>query len=359
MSIKEIQYQCLERNIPFYCYRLPGAQEVVMGIQSSPEVLPSGNFEKEKIEKGFLIAPFVISAENAPLFIREDFRITGNTSDKELEDWICSVHFESEGSESPEYIQPQEEYLEEVADLVRALNGDKLSKVVYSRVIALKKSFTDNFGLFQALMHSYPDAFAYYFHIPGNVVWMGATPELFLEVQPEILKTIALAGTKKTPNESWSGKEYREQEYVSRFIREVFDSCSLKEREESAPKAVRAGECIHLKTDFSVRANLSGSGINQLIKLLHPTPAVCGYPQKEAMNEILKREKHNRQFYSGFLGPVSAINRMNLFVNLRCMRIGREHVELFVGGGITKDSDPQEEWNETVLKAQTLMNLIS
>jgi isochorismate synthase len=132
----------------------------------------------------------------------------------------------------------------------------------------------------------------------------------------------------------------------------------LNNRIESEIKSVNAGECTHLRTDFSVYADLSGSDVDRLIRLLHPTPAVCGYPQKEAMDEILKRERHGRQFYSGFSGPVSATNQMELFVNLRCMKIGRERIELFVGGGITKESDPQKEWDETVLKARTVMKFL-
>jgi len=358
MSIEEIQYQCLKRNIPFYCYRLPDTKEVIMGVQKTPVVSSFDGFAKKNEKKGFLIASFVFSEEKPPLFIKEDFCVTEETPNEALETWIHSVHFEAKNSETFECVQTQEEYLKEVSDLIRLLKEGELSKIVYSRVIALKNLSGDGFNLFQALVRDYPEAFVYCFHIPGKAVWMGATPELFLQVQPGVLKTVALAGTKRIPDELWGEKEYKEHEYVSRFIRGVLDSCSLNDRTESEIKPVNAGECAHLRTDFSVYADLSGLEVGQLIKLLHPTPAVCGYPQKEAMDEILRRERHDRQFYSGFLGPVSATNQMDLFVNLRCMKIGKERIELFVGGGITKDSDPQEEWDETVLKALTVMRII-
>ena len=358
MSIEEIQYQCLERNIPFYCYRLPDTKEVVMGVQHTPVVSSFGGFAEKDERKGFLIAPFVLSEKNPSLFIREDFCVTEETPDDALETWIRSVHFEAESSETFECAQTQEEYLKEVSDLICLLENGELSKIVYSRVIGLEKSSGNDFNLFQSLVRDYPEAFVYCFFIPGKAVWMGATPELFLQVQPGVLKTIALAGTRKISDESWSDKEYKEHEYVSRFIRGVLDCCSLNDRAESEIKSVNAGECVHLRTDFSVHADLSGSEVERLVGLLHPTPAVCGYPQKEALEEILGRERHERQFYSGFLGPVSAANRMELFVNLRCMKIGKEHIELFVGGGITKDSDPQGEWDETVLKARTVMRII-
>jgi isochorismate synthase len=43
-----------------------------------------------------------------------------------------------------------------------------------------------------------------------------------------------------------------------------------------------------------------------------------------------------------------------LFVNLRCARYGKDALELFVGGGINSDSDPGQEWEETVKKAGTM-----
>jgi len=359
MSIEEFQYQCLTRNIPFYCYRLPDAKEVVMGVQNSPVVSPFDGFAEKGGKRGFLIAPFALSEGNPPLFIREDFCVTEKTSAQALEKWIHSVHFDAENSETFEYVQTQEDYLKEVSELISLLETGELSKIVYSRVIALENLSGNCFNLFQSLVQDYSEAFVYCFHIPGKAVWMGATPELFLQVQPTgILKTVALAGTKRFPDESWSDKEYNEHKYVSRFIRGVLDYCGLKNRTESEIKSVNAGECAHLRTDFSIFADLSGSDIDRLVKLLHPTPAVCGYPQKEAMDEILRRERHNRQFYSGFLGPVSAANQMELFVNLRCMKIVEERIELFVGGGITKESNPQEEWDETVLKAGTVMRII-
>ncbi len=359
MSIKEIQYQCLRRNVPFYCYRLPDTGNMVMGVQQTPVVAAFDGFPETGGTKGFLIAPFATSRETPPLFIREDFCVTGETPNDALETWIRTVHFETESLETAEYGQSQEEYLREVSNLIDLLKKGELSKIVYSRIIVLENSQEDSVDLFQKLMHSYPEAFVYYFFIPGKAIWMGATPELFLQVRPGILSTVALAGTRKITDKTWSQKEYEEHEYVSRFIRNVLDDCQLNDRTESLPKAVNAGECVHLRTDFSVRADLSGKEVSRLIKLLHPTPAVCGYPQQEAMTEILQRERHDRQFYSGFLGPVSAPDQMELFVNLRCMKIGEKRIELFVGGGITKDSDPQEEWNETELKARTLKIIIT
>jgi isochorismate synthase len=117
----------------------------------------------------------------------------------------------------------------------------------------------------------------------------------------------------------------------------------------------------------------------EIIKELHPTSAVCGLPKPEAMSFILEHEHYNREYYSGFLGELnvkSAIHRRrkslnqeqlaiksiktisDLHVNLRCMKVSESYVEIYVGGGITADSQPEAEYLETVAKSQTLLNVL-
>ena len=159
MSIEEIQYQCLKRNIPFYCYRLPDTKGVVMGVQKTPVVSSFDGFAEKNEKKGFLIAPFVLSEEKPPLFIKEDFCVTEGTSNEALETWIRSVHFEAENSETFECIQTQEEYLKEVSDLIRLLKESKLSKIVYSRVITLEnrlKGCISNYHFGDSSFHCVP-----------------------------------------------------------------------------------------------------------------------------------------------------------------------------------------------------------
>ena len=96
----------------------------------------------------------------------------------------------------------------------------------------------------------------------------------------------------------------------------------------------------------------------RLTKLFHPTPAVCGLPQEKAFQFIQNTELHNRSYYTGFLGPVWLHEKLDLYVNLRCMQVFENYLALHLGGGITKDSEPQKEWQETCDKAQTLLAVL-
>jgi isochorismate synthase len=95
-----------------------------------------------------------------------------------------------------------------------------------------------------------------------------------------------------------------------------------------------------------------------MLQLLHPTSAVCGQPLDTALEFIHKHENHDRQFYTGYLGPVNFQNRTDIFVNLRCLQVLQKELILYAGAGITQDSIPEREWEETELKLNTLLNAI-
>jgi len=98
--------------------------------------------------------------------------------------------------------------------------------------------------------------------------------------------------------------------------------------------------------------------IGQLLEILHPTPAVCGYPKKETYKLILENEGYDRRYYSGFIGQLSLNGKTDLFVNLRCMQIMPEKLTFFAGGGLLSYSELEAEWEETEEKLQTMLSLI-
>jgi isochorismate synthase len=81
-------------------------------------------------------------------------------------------------------------------------------------------------------------------------------------------------------------------------------------------------------------------------------------PKARALEFILAHEPHERSFYSGYLGPVHMDGVSRLHVNLRCMQLHTDQAYLYVGGGITPQSNPTAEWRETVLKSETLLAVL-
>ncbi|MDX1349325.1 MAG: chorismate-binding protein, partial [Putridiphycobacter sp.] len=142
---------------------------------------------------------------------------------------------------------------------------------------------------------------------------------------------------------------------VSRFIEKEMQQCGVINIEKTGPYTFDTGALFHLKTDF--KGSIIYDNQIGLIKKLHPTPATCGTPQAVTFNYVINAEPHKRSIYCGFLGPITE-NQSHLFVNLRCMQILNDRAYLYVGGGITGDSEPEKEWDETINKSKTLASFL-
>jgi len=168
-----------------------------------------------------------------------------------------------------------------------------------------------------------------------------------------------LAGTqvyKGTTDVVWQEKELQEQQFVTDFIINNLEKVT-KNLQKSTVKTVKAGNLVHLKT--VITGNLEQQELKNIINVLHPTPAVCGLPKEQAKAFILANENYKRGYYTGFLGELNINTSTSLFVNLRCMNIDKNKATIYVGGGITKDSNPEKEYEETVAKSKTMKRVLT
>lgn len=267
----------------------------------------------------------------------------------------------------------QEQFEERVRRAVEQIERGIMRKVVLSRTKTIQFGQTpDAVTLFRRLCRTYPTAFVSGVYLPEqNQIWLGATPEKLVSQDAQgMFRTVSLAGTQsafdsegqqKRPSEAqWTQKEIEEQALVSRYIIECFKRIRLREYIEQGPRTMLAGNLMHLRTDFTV--DTGAVNFPQLatvmLRLLHPTSAVCGMPREPALGFIEQHETHDRELYSGYLGPVNVRSETHLFVNLRCVKLEGETGTLFAGAGITEDSVPEREWRETELKCQTFLNTL-
>ena len=259
-------------------------------------------------------------------------------------------------------------FIQLVKKALESINEERFEKVVLSRYKIV--SLPENFNLIDRFFHlcsTYPDAFVSLVYLPSNGVWIGATPETLVHIDKnQIFRTVALAGTQlkglfKDPRKAtWTQKEIIEQALVSRHIIDCFKQIRLREFIEKGPYTTVAGDLLHLCTEFSVDMKVVSFPRlgDVMLKLLHPTSAICGRPKDMALDFILKYEKYNRQLFSGYLGPVNVNNESHIFVNLRCIRVFRRLALAYAGAGITADSIPQEEWKEVEMKMKTITDHI-
>lgn len=273
----------------------------------------------------------------------------------------------------------KEDFTKIVSEGISQIEADVFQKVVLSRTkqIALSPNI-DISSIFDKLCEVYPTAFVSVVSLPHlGVVWVGASPETLVSQDSKgVFRTMALAGTQSAydadgnqivPSEAlWRQKEIEEQSFVTRYIINCLKKIRVREFEEIGPKTIIAGNLMHLRTEIiidTVEINYPQLA-TVMLDLLHPTSAVCGMPKIPATEFILTNEGFDREFYSGYLGPVNmqanwvGESESHIFVNLRTMKIQNSTATLYAGCGITKDSNPEKEWNETEMKTQTLGKIL-
>ena len=353
--------QLLNKRFPFAVYQHPGTGEVCVVAQC--DMLNHVCDVKEVIDKpGFIIFPFNSAKTNEGFFINKELFACGNDEfDKLLNDLK-----RLSPNNKPQGVRPvtetkKSDYMRVAEYAVQKLKKGELDKVVLSRVKEKEVDAGFNVGdFYQRLTKKYPNAFVYLFSIPGTGTWIGATPETLLNRMPDgEMVIMALAGTAKSeagkPVE-WGQKEIEEQRYVSDYIKLRLSELGISSFMEEPTQTVTAGNMAHIRTIFRIPVG-EADEVAELIKGLHPTPAVCGLPKAEAYRFIEQVEQHDRRFYTGYLGPWRLNGMSTLFVNLRCAEITNDKISLFVGGGLTAASNPEKEWQETELKATTLLSV--
>ncbi len=250
----------------------------------------------------------------------------------------------------------KEQYINLAKEYIGLCKNKAIEKIILSRVRVAENKTSDLFLLFEKLCNTYDHSFNYVLNHPNYGMWMGASPEVLItNSNNNSYKTIALAGSKKWGNNIvWGNKEIEEQQYVKVYIENILNNHSKNVQCTNDLETIKAGNIAHLKSTFHFSLN---SSVFNLIQDLHPTPAVCGIPMKITKDLIQKHEIHNRELYTGYIGEQNHTST-SLYVNLRCMKITSNKFSIYVGGGITSKSDPQEEWEETEIKAQTMLSLI-
>ncbi|MBA7540106.1 Isochorismate synthase MenF [subsurface metagenome] len=355
---------CLEKRLVFAIYRLPGQEDISLIIQNDQKLQEINSLDDISSKGGFLIAPFSKNTLDKSYLIRPDlfFRNTLTSDEIEIAKSL-SISFLNGTGHIPPDETCNEDYLQQIRKTIKEIEKGEYDKVVLSRVKIIPGEFLSHLKrIFKLLCESYPNAFVYLFRFKDHC-WTGATPEPLIGTKKDELYTVSLAGT-RSYNESnmdisnWNHKELMEQEYVTQYIENVLNGYNISEYQKKGPYTKKAGRLIHLRTDFSFTFDEAGNNLAPLISALHPTAAICGMPMEKSLGFIKGIENHNREYYAGYLGPVGVDDRLQLFVNLRCMKVLENKLALFVGGGITDGSVPEDEWEETEIKADTLLSVV-
>ena len=346
-ELKDNIHASLKNKFPFVAYKKPNTSSGNVIFQKDSKEY----FTNDYSENGFVFAPF--NSDEKALFIpfsnaeRHTFKI--DTDSFLSESTIDVVASKDE----------RDNHINLVQKGIDFIHHSTADKIVLSRKQVLEIEAIDLIKIYQKLVINYPSAYVYFWYHPATGVWMGATPEVLLSIKNEQFKIMSLASTQEYKGDldvSWNTKEIEEHQIVTDYIVSKLEKKNLK---ISETYTVKAGSLVHLRADISGRISSSDFDLKKMIQVLHPTPAICGMPKELAKEFILKNENYHREYYTGFLGEIND-KTIDLFVNLRCMKLdaNQKQVSLYIGGGITKDSNATLEWEETVAKSKVMKKVL-
>ncbi len=264
-------------------------------------------------------------------------------------------------------IEP-EKWKQAVTNLAKEVREGVLEKVVLARELRLRSE--DSFSPYSTLYHLREEqAHSYLFAIEkGADCFLGATPERLIKKTGDEMLSTCLAGSIKrgeTPAEderlgNWllqDSKNLHEHGLVVKMISIAMEQVCQTVEIPHHPVLIKLRNIQHLYTPVKGKAK-TDSLILDMVNLLHPTPALGGYPKEIAMKKIRDEELLDRGWYAGAVGWLDARGNGEFAVAIRSGLLQGKEASLFAGCGIVGDSNPESEYQETIIKFKPMLSAL-
>jgi isochorismate synthase len=344
---------CISKNLNFSVFSVPGSTNFELIIENPDQT--------EKTTTGFIFHPYEVSTNSPSIFISADLHFNSSLlTDMNIET-VNRIPAQKQWRNSNELLEIEKDtYLNDLSEAIEKMAANKTNKFIYSRIKTVKKPDDLDLSKYLILLNeTHKDAYNYLLSHPQSGTWIGASPETLVSWNEAHVSTMSLAGTQPYSQNQpkWSSKEQEEHNYVTKYIEQSFQKSAIP-YETHPTQTVKAGSVFHLKTKINSTDTIGYEQAISLAKRLHPTPAICGVPLSNAKNIIRQTEQHSRLYYTGYLGFIAPHKKVDLFVNLRCLQVFPNNLALYLGGGITQKSVPENEWMETIYKSETLLSVL-
>ncbi len=261
-----------------------------------------------------------------------------------------------------------DQWLNSVARAIEEIKNNRLEKVVLSRLLSAESDHDyDIPGVIQSLQAYKKDS--YLFAIErGESTFIGASPERLIEKSDHVFRTMCLAGTASRSKDAEEDealgvqllrdhKNLSEHQMVVNMITQSMKEICSEVSYPAMPSILKAKSVQHLYTPVEARET-EAHHILELVKRLHPTPAMGGVPIEQALKVINEKESYERGLYASPIGWFDEDGNGEFAVGIRSALFKRNKATLFAGCGIVSDSDPISEKEETKMKFRPMMQAI-
>ncbi len=245
----------------------------------------------------------------------------------------------------------------------------RFSKVVLSRSSLLKLNISNTWLFWLEKLLSYQEeSYIFALRSPDGHCFLGRSPERLLAWRDGVFQVDAIAGTRRRGKTSesdegeWrqlkdSNKDLVEHRYVTHYVSKLLRNLRLQFETVDDEKLLQLTHVQHIRTKFQGRLTAQVDAID-LLKALHPTPAVGGLPTAEAIDFILSTEESPRGLYAGYVGWCGGESG-ECAIGIRSALVFEDTIRVFAGAGIVADSESEWEWEETELKMQNFLHGIA
>ncbi|MDM5334837.1 isochorismate synthase [Ureibacillus composti] len=262
----------------------------------------------------------------------------------------------------------KDEYLESIQKVTGHIKSKEAEKVVIARSLSMEfDDMVTSPQILSHVIHEQPESYLFGLE-RENLLFFGASPERLVKVVDGQAYSSCVAGSikrGKTAEEDHAlgqillndAKNLGEHQYVVEMIVNTFAKNCLEYKVPKNPKLLKIRDIQHLFTPVEGKLSPNAT-ILQLVKSLHPTPALGGVPRQEALAIIRQYEPMNRGLYAAPIGWIDAEGNGEFAVAIRSAALIDHKAYLYAGGGIVADSEPISEYEETLVKFRPMLRAL-
>ena len=258
------------------------------------------------------------------------------------------------------------DYLDLVSRALSQIRDQQMSKVVTARSLSIPAELNAA-AVLERLKIRHPSC-ATFAVAHGPRVFLGASPEKLVNSDGDRVETAALAGSRPRHDHPGadarfraellsSPKERNEHDIVVGDITEALTAAGVMLDPPSPTGVMKLRRIQHLHTPIAGTLP-RGTHIIDLVRALHPTPAVAGLPRQRAQDWIDQNESMDRGWYAGPVGWMTLEGHGEFRVALRSALLDHQTLTLFAGGGIVEGAEPEYELAETATKFEALLGAL-
>jgi len=263
----------------------------------------------------------------------------------------------------------KEEYLKAIQKAKDYIRAGDVYQVNLTQRFQCKINHTP-YSIYARLRSLNPAPFAAFLNFSDTQV-LSSSPERFIQIKDRVVQTRPIKGTRPRGNSLEEDKMYRESLLNSEKDKAELLMIVDLERNDLGRVAktgsVKVLELFHLEeyaTVYHLVATITAElddNYHEIdcLKYAFPGGSITGAPKIRSMEIIDELEPTQRNVYTGCIGYIGFDGTVDTNIAIRTIVIKGDTAYFQVGGGIVWDSDPEDEYQETLHKAKALIEALT